>query len=147
MAETDLYRPVKQFLQAQGYTVKGEIGPCDVVAVRADEGPVVVELKERLSLSLVLQAVNRLTMSDAVYVAFRVGKGHSASWRSQGKYVVSLLRRTGPRPCTVSPATEPSRPREASEGVRRTRRRSRSRRLRRRRASHGVSSGRPSVRT
>ena len=57
MAETDLYRPVKQFLEAQGYVVKGEIGQCDVVAVRGDEGPVVVELKERLSLSLILQAV------------------------------------------------------------------------------------------
>lgn len=102
MAETDLYRPVKQFLEAQGYLVKGEIGPCDVLAVRGDEGPVVVELKERLSLSLVLQAVNRLTVSDAVYVAFRIGKGHSASWRAQGKHVVSLLRRLGLGLLTVS---------------------------------------------
>ena len=102
MAETDLYRPVKQFLEAQGYAVKGEIGPCDVVAVRGDEGPVVVELKERLSLSLVLQAVNRLTVSDVVYVAFRIGKGHSATWRSQGKHVVSLLRRLGLGLLTVS---------------------------------------------
>jgi hypothetical protein len=102
MAETDLYRPVKQFLEAQGYAVKGEIGPCDIVAVRGDEGPVVVELKERLSLSLVLQAVNRLTVSDAVYVAFRIGKGHSASWRSHGKHVVSLLRRLGLGLLTVS---------------------------------------------
>jgi hypothetical protein len=95
MAETDLYRPVKQFLEAQGYTVKGEIGPCDVIAMRDDEGPVVVELKERLSLSLVLQAVDRLRVSETVYVAFRIGRGHSASWRSQGKQVVSLLRRLG----------------------------------------------------
>ena len=102
MAETDLYRPVKQFLEAQGYAVKGEIGPCDVVAVRGDEGPVVVELKERLSLSLILQAVNRLTVCDAVYVAFRIGKGHSASWRAQGKRVVSLLRRLGLGLLTVS---------------------------------------------
>jgi hypothetical protein len=102
MAETDLYRPVKQFLEAQGYAVKGEIGPCDIVAVRGDEGPVVVELKERLSLALVLQAVDRLTVSDTVYVAFRIGKGHSASWRAHGKQVVSLLRRLGLGLLTVS---------------------------------------------
>jgi hypothetical protein len=102
MAETDLYRPVKQFLEAQGYVVKGEIGPCDVVAVRGGEGPVVVELKERLSLSLVLQAVHRLTVSDAVYIAFRIGKGHSASWRAQGKQVLRLLRRLGLGLLTVS---------------------------------------------
>ena len=102
MPEADLYRPVKQFLESQGYAVKGEIGPCDVVAVRGDEGPVVVELKERLSLSLVLQAVNRLTVSEVVYVAFRIGKGHSATWRSQGKHVVHLLRRLGLGLLTVS---------------------------------------------
>jgi hypothetical protein len=102
MAEIDLYRPVKQFLEAQGYTVKGEIGPCDVVAVRGDEGPVVVELKERLSLTLILQAVDRLAVSDTVYVAFRIGKGHSGSWRSHGRHVVVLLRRLGLGVLTVS---------------------------------------------
>ena len=64
MPETDLYGPIKTFLEAQGYVVKGEIGACDVMAVRGDEGPVVVELKERLTLALILQAVDRLTFSD-----------------------------------------------------------------------------------
>ena len=81
MPEADLYGPIKRFLEAQGYEVKGEIGPCDVMAVRGDEGPVVVELKEQLSLALLLQAVDRLRMTDAVYVAFRIGKHHSAAWR------------------------------------------------------------------
>jgi len=31
MKETDLYQPVKTLLEDQGYTVKGEIGKCDVV--------------------------------------------------------------------------------------------------------------------
>jgi hypothetical protein len=35
-------------------------------------------------------------------VAFRVGKGHSASWRSRGKQVLSLLRRLGLGLLTVS---------------------------------------------
>ncbi len=95
MAEADLYAPIKSFLERQGYEVKGEVEDCDIVAVRADEPPVVVELKLQLNLSLVLQAVDRLAVSDCVYVAFRVGKKHSASWRSRGKQVKSLLRRLG----------------------------------------------------
>jgi len=51
VAESDLYAPIKRFLEAQGYAVKGEIGPCDVMAVRGDEAPVIVELKDRLSLT------------------------------------------------------------------------------------------------
>ena len=44
-AETDLYLPVKRFLEAQGYEVKSEITSCDVVALRGAEAPVIVELK------------------------------------------------------------------------------------------------------
>ena len=102
MAEADLYGPIKQFLEAQGYEVKGEIGACDVVAVRGDEGPVVVELKEGLTLALVLQAVDRLAVSDSVYLAFRVGKGKTASWRTRKKQVLGLLRRLGLGLLTVS---------------------------------------------
>ncbi len=102
MPEVDLYDPIKRFLEGQGYTVKGEIGPCDIVAVRGDEGPVVVELKERLTLALILQAVDRLSVSEAVYIAFRIGRGHSASWRSRRKQVTNLLRRLGLGLLTVS---------------------------------------------
>ena len=102
MPEAELYGPIKLFLEAQGYVVKGEIGACDVMAVRGDEGPVVVELKERLNLALILQAVDRLAFSDTVYVAFRVGKGHSASWRTRKKQVTRLLRRLGLGLLTVS---------------------------------------------
>jgi hypothetical protein len=102
MAEVELYDPIKRFLEAQGYVVKGEIGPCDIVALRDDEGLVVVELKQRLSLALILQAVDRLTVSDAVYIAFRIGKGQSASWRNREKQVKRLLRRLGVGLLTVS---------------------------------------------
>ena len=102
MAEAELYNPVKRFLEDQGYVVKGEIGPCDIVAVRGDEDPVVVELKERLNLALLLQAVDRLTVSNAVYIAFRIVKGHSGSWRSRRKQVTSLLRRLGVGLITIS---------------------------------------------
>jgi hypothetical protein len=60
---------VKAFLEAQGFEVKGEVGGCDVVAVRGDEPPVIVELKLGFTLGLVLQAIDRLRAADAVYVA------------------------------------------------------------------------------
>lgn len=67
--ETDLYAPIKLFLEGQGYSVKGEIGKVDVVACRGDEPPVLVELKTSFSLSLIHQAIDRLAVSEAVYVA------------------------------------------------------------------------------
>ncbi|QCG95126.1 hypothetical protein E6C67_14565 [Azospirillum sp. TSA2s] len=68
-AETDLYAPVKAFLEAQGYDVKAEIHGCDLVATRGSEPPVIVELKKRFTLDLVLQGVDRLAVSDSVYLA------------------------------------------------------------------------------
>lgn len=102
MAEVDLYAPIKLFLEGQGYVVKGEIDACDVVAVRGDEPPVVVELKQQLNLALILQAVDRLAISNTVYIAFRIGTRSSASWRSRTKQVKSLLRRLGLGLLTVS---------------------------------------------
>jgi hypothetical protein len=69
MPETDLYPPIKRLLEAQGYIVKSEVRSCDVVAVRGDEAPVIVELKTGLSLALFYQAMDRLVMTDRVYIA------------------------------------------------------------------------------
>ena len=67
--EAALYLPVKKFLQGQGYEVKGEVRGCDLVARRGDEPPVIVELKLRFNLPLVLQGVDRLAMTERVYLA------------------------------------------------------------------------------
>jgi hypothetical protein len=64
------------------------------VGVRDGESPVVVELGERLTLTLVLQAVDRLSCSDAVYVAFRAADGATV-WRNRGKAILDLLRWSG----------------------------------------------------
>ena len=68
-AEVGLYRPVKAFLERQGYEVKGEVTGCDLVARRGDEPPIVVELKLRFNLPLILQGVDRLAMTERVYLA------------------------------------------------------------------------------
>jgi hypothetical protein len=75
MRETDLYAPIKRFLETQGYEVKAEVGAADVVAVRKAEPPVIVELKTGFSLALFHQAIERLAISDLVYVAVPLGKG------------------------------------------------------------------------
>jgi hypothetical protein len=67
--EAALYAPVKEFLERQGYEVKGEVKGCDVVAWRGDEPPVIVELKLRFNLTLVLQGIDRLALTERVYLA------------------------------------------------------------------------------
>ena len=92
LREADLYPPVKAYLEAQGYTVKSEIGHLDVLAIRGDEPPVVVELKPTFSLALVLQGVERQTLFDHVYLAVYHGpKG----WGARYKDIIRLCRRLG----------------------------------------------------
>jgi hypothetical protein len=89
MRETDLYQPVKSFLTAQGYEVKGEIHNCDVVARRGEEPPVIVELKTGFTLNLVFQAIDRLAVTDLVYLA--VPETATRDWSEPMK----LCRRLG----------------------------------------------------
>lgn len=67
--ETDLYPPIKTFLEDQGYVVKSEVGAADVVGVRGGEPPVVVELKLGFSLALFHQCIARMKVTDDVYLA------------------------------------------------------------------------------
>jgi hypothetical protein len=80
--EATLYAPVKGFLERRGYEVKGEVRGCDLVACRGDEPPVVVELKLRFSLALVLQGIDRLALTERVYLA--VPRRPSHRRRSRG---------------------------------------------------------------
>lgn len=72
--ETSLYLPVKGFLEKAGYTVKGEVGGCDLVGLSDTDSSVVVvcELKLSFNLELILQAVDRATIADEVWIAARV---------------------------------------------------------------------------
>ena len=69
LSEATLYAPVKAFLEGRGYEVKGEVRGCDLVARRGDEPAVIVELKLRFTLGLVLQGIDRLALSERVYLA------------------------------------------------------------------------------
>jgi hypothetical protein len=93
--ETALYPPVKRFLEKLGFTVKGEIGGCDLVALSGSEPPIVVigELKLSFNLELILQAVDRAGACDEVWLAAQFserGKGRESDARYR-----NLCRRLG----------------------------------------------------
>lgn len=91
--ETALYAPVKAFLEAQGFIVKGEICGCDAVGIRTGEPPLIViaELKLSFTLELVLQAVDRMRGADIVYLAVAA----SRRGRDQDTRVTRLCRLLG----------------------------------------------------
>lgn len=75
--------------------MKGEVGGCDLVGLLDGEPPLVVicELKQAFNLELVLQAVDRQTQSDEVWIAARMsptGKG-----RERDRRFRDLCRRLG----------------------------------------------------
>lgn len=88
--ETDLYGPLKGYLEAQGYAVRSEVRGCDVVAER-DGDVIVLELKRHLSVSLLAQAVERQRAFDSVYVVVPHpgDRTRTREWRSACR----LLRR------------------------------------------------------
>ena len=88
--ESDLYEPIAAHLRDVGYDVRGEVRGVDVVALRDDE-LVGVELKLRMGLDLILQAVERQRSLDAVYVAV---EAPPAGFRRRNKRrIYGLLRR------------------------------------------------------
>jgi hypothetical protein len=93
--ETALYLPVKRFLEKLGFTVKGEVRGCDLVALSGGDPPIVVigELKLSFNLELVLQAVDRAAAADEVWLAAKMsinGKGRESDARYR-----NLCRRLG----------------------------------------------------
>ncbi len=92
MKESDLYLPLKRFLESQGYEVKGEVQDCDVMAVRGEEQPVIVELKLSFNLNVILQAVERLSLTDKVYIGV---PRQCKSLSRQRTHIIKLLRLLG----------------------------------------------------
>lgn len=118
--EEDLYAPVKAFLEGQGYEVKAEVRGCDLVARRGEEPAVIVELKTGFTLPLVLQGVDRLALSDRVYLAVAVPLKPTPGslWRRERRGILKLCRRLGlgllavhetpaQRPLLVEPMIDP----------------------------------------
>ena len=117
--ETALYLPVKRFLEKLGFTVKGEIGGCDLVALSNDEPPIMVigELKLAFNLELILQAVDRASACDEVWLAAKFserGKGRESDARYRNLcrrlgFGMLAVTTSGAVEVIVSPATVPRR--------------------------------------
>lgn len=120
LRETDLYPPIKAYLESMGYAVKGEVGAVDVMAVRGGDPPVLVELKLRFSLALVQQGIDRQGLSDAVYLAVArpkggLTKGNLRLCRRLGLGLIEV--RPGDGHVTVLCDPVPYRPRKAVKRV------------------------------
>lgn len=103
MKESDLYLPLKRFLESQDYEVKGEVQDCDVVAVRGEEVPIVVELKLTLNLDVVLQAVERLSLSPKVYIGI---PRQCKALKRRPRHITKLLRMLGLGLVAIDPQHE-----------------------------------------
>jgi hypothetical protein len=93
--ETDLYLPVKRHLESLGLEVKGEVCGCDLVAL-SDGSPklvVIAEMKQSFTLELVLQAVDRTSACDEVWLA--VGLSKRGRGRENDSRVKKLCRFLG----------------------------------------------------
>lgn len=88
--ETDLYAPIRAFLEEESYQVQAEVKHCDIAAVK-DGQLVVVELKKAFNLKLVYQALERQSLTEQVFVAIpRPKKGHrEKAWKD----MLRLLKR------------------------------------------------------
>ena len=82
--ETELYIPIKRFLELRGYLVRGEVAGCDVVAIDHKQSIVIVELKKTFTMELLIQGAERLKDADYVYVAIEKPKirRNSKRWTS-----------------------------------------------------------------
>jgi hypothetical protein len=92
MKESDLYIPLKQFLESQNYEVKGEVHDCDAMAVRGKETPVIIELKLSLNLNVILQAVDRLSLTPKVYIGIPI---QCKTLNRRQRQIIKLLRMLG----------------------------------------------------
>ena len=101
MREADLYAPLKALLESQGYEVKGEIGRCDVTAVRGTSELLVVELKLHLNLSLLMQAADRLALTSRVYLGVPLT---CPVLRKDHKRLLKLLRMLGLGLISIDPS-------------------------------------------
>jgi len=90
LKEIDLYKPLKLYLENEGYTIRSEVKNADIVGVK-NEQMIIVEMKMSFNLKLVYQLLERQRLTDDVYAAVPVTY---KSRRSQSfKSMVKLLKR------------------------------------------------------
>jgi Uncharacterized conserved protein len=68
--EIDMFQPVKEFLEAEGYLVNAEVKGIDIIATEIEnsENIVALELKTSFNLKLLYQAIDRQRVVKVVYM-------------------------------------------------------------------------------
>ncbi len=89
MKESDLFEPIKKYLEANGYKVRAEVKNCDITATKGDE-LIIIELKLSANLQLFIQATDRQRITDSVYVAIPKPSLRS---KKHWKGILHILRR------------------------------------------------------
>jgi hypothetical protein len=90
--EAELYDPVQRFFTEAGYTVRGEVIACDLVAMRPDSQDLVaVELKCSLNLAVIVQATERQRLGAETWIAVirPIRRLRTRAWQQ----LLHLLRR------------------------------------------------------
>jgi hypothetical protein len=90
--ECDLSPPVQAYLAARGYTVRAEVNGCDITAIDG-YNLIVVELKQRFSTDLLIQAIDRQRVADTVYVAIPADAVGKDRYGKRWKGIEHLLKR------------------------------------------------------
>ncbi|MBW7474637.1 hypothetical protein K0T92_07760 [Paenibacillus oenotherae] len=94
--ETELYQPIKQYFEAQGYEVKSEVMHCDLVAIHPVSGDtILVEMKKTFTLPLLLQGIERLRLSGQVMLAIERNRKKSGSHNQRFSDLAELCRMLG----------------------------------------------------
>jgi len=88
--EKDLFQPLAEYLEEQGYTVSAEVKDCDVVAQKDDE-TIIIEMKKSFNLKLVYQLVDRLKSFDGVYAA--IGCTYKDTRSKKWKQMIDTCKR------------------------------------------------------
>ena len=90
MQEVELFDAVRTYFESLGYKVNGEIQDADVVAIREDT-VIIIELKLRLNLDVILQAIERQKLTPMVYIAIK--RQENVMKRRRFKRLIHLLQR------------------------------------------------------
>lgn len=88
-SESDMYAPIRDLLALQGFTVRGEVKGCDIAAVNGD-ALWIIEMKLSANLTLILQAMERKTATDWVFIAIPRPKSMRGSFNKLKKLVKKL---------------------------------------------------------
>lgn len=87
--EVEVAKPIEKYLEDLGYIVRSEVKSCDITAVKGGK-LLVVECKNRFSIKLIYQGVDRQEFCDNVYIALPIIGNKSLPNR---KHLIKLLKR------------------------------------------------------